>query len=143
LAILNVCWLLFKLTINKSVQMVTRVFIFIFNSIDYWYAQFTPQGSWVLYLCLWCLTPLSTIFQLYCGGQFYWWMKSGYPEKNTDLSQVTDKLYHIILYGVHLAMNGARTHSFGGDRYWLHRDRGNLLAYTWKLLALSIQRKNS
>ena len=50
-------------------------------------------------LGLWCLMSHST------------------PEKTIDLLQVTDKLYHILLYRLHLAMSKIRTHDVSGDRH--------------------------
>jgi hypothetical protein len=44
------------------------------------------------------LTPLVAICQLYRGDLFYCRRKPEDLEKTTDLSQVTDKLYHIMLY---------------------------------------------
>ena len=68
-----------------------------------WYEQYRVYfflGNIVLELGLLCLMLLSTIFQLHRGGQFYCWRTSEYPEKTTNLSQVTDQLfiYYCIKY---------------------------------------------
>ena len=50
-------------------------------------------------LGIWCLTLLSTLFELYCGvPHFYWWRKPENPEKTTDMPQVTVKLYRTMLF---------------------------------------------
>ena len=64
------------------------IFVIVISTIE-WYVSLLMFG---LDLC--CLTPLSTIFQLYHGSNFFFVD----PEKTTDLSQVADKLNHIMLY---------------------------------------------
>ena len=66
--------------------------------------------------------PLSTIFHLYRGGQFYCWRKPPTCCKSGregalwwQLVQVADKLTHIILYRLHLAMTGIQTHDVSDD----------------------------
>ena len=66
-------------------------------------------------LGLWCTMPLSKINQFYRGESALLVEESEVPVETTDLSQVIDKLYHIILYQVHLVMIGVRTHNISGD----------------------------
>ena len=52
------------------------------------------QGLW---LGLGYLTALSTIFQLYLGGQFYWWRKMEYPKKTTYLHKTLTNISHTVV----------------------------------------------
>jgi hypothetical protein len=48
---------------------------------------------------LWCLTPLSTIFQLYRGGHFYWWRKPPTCRKSlTNFITLQSKIYGVFSF---------------------------------------------
>jgi len=57
---------------------------------------------------LWYLTPLSTIFQL---QPVLLVQETEYPEKTIYMLQITDKLDHIMLFHIHLALEGVRPYN--------------------------------
>ena len=56
-----------------------------------------------------CLTPLSTLFQLYRGGLLYWWRKPQTCLKSQTLS-------HNVVSST-LRLSGIQTHNMSGDRH--------------------------
>ena len=52
--------------------------------------------------------------------------------RKPDMSQIIDKLDHIMFYGVHLPMNRVQTHNFSGDRYWfIISHQGTMCVNEW------------
>ena len=78
-----------------NVACVTGFFILDCPFCSLWclFSQFACGG-------LWCLTQISTIFQLYRDGQVYCWRKQEWPEKTTD--QSLTNFITSMLYPVHL-----------------------------------------
>jgi hypothetical protein len=108
---------------NKLIVLIIWQLSFLslwfYHDICFVSSFFSLPFIWFGCLVLWCLTPLSTIFQLYRGGHFYWWRKSEKPGENHQ--PITSHWQTLSLNVAHLTLSGIRTHNINGDRHRLHR----------------------
>ena len=66
---------------------------------------------------LWCLTPFSTIFTLYRGGQFFLVEETGIPrEKHQHAAGHWQTLSHNVV-SITPRLSGVKTHNVSGDRH--------------------------
>jgi hypothetical protein len=111
------------MTVMLPISMVLPWYLFCF-------VIFSLPFIWFGCLVLWCLTPLSTIFQLYRGSQFYWWRKPQKPRENHQ--PTTSHWQTLSLNVVHLALSGIRTHNINGDRHRLNKVVINPTTKRWR-----------
>jgi hypothetical protein len=109
--------LLWKQSLNSDIRGL-RSFNRLYPTVDFWNFSYlvlkegpslsSSYGSWICnYLCNRCLSPLMSLvfYATFNNISVISWRSvvleeetGGLAEKTTDLSQVTDKLYHIMLY---------------------------------------------
>ena len=85
----------------------------------HYYYIYIPSIWFVLgFFVWWCLTPLSTIFQLYFYIILLEEETGGPGENHWPVASHWQTLSHNV---VHLDLIEIRTHNISGDRHWLHR----------------------
>ena len=71
----------------------------------------------MMYLCYRVFNTTCNNILIISLWSIYWLRKLEYPEKTTDLLQVTGKVFHIRLYQVYHSISGHQTPNLSDERH--------------------------